>query len=120
MRSRSGVRRLGRGSRRRGKLMPILPEELALHRARFTASTRDWLVVVDNVKQTQGTDNLLLNLILEQGVEEEQLPTRKLGLELPAAVALDPETCAQIVDEIRRWIKTTEGDGFLDLVHHRS
>ena len=73
--------------------------------------------MVDNVKQTQGNDNLLLNLILEQGAEEELLPSRKLGLVFPAAVALDPETCAEVIDEIREWIETTEGDGFLDLVH---
>ncbi len=97
--------------------MAILPEELALHRARFTASTGEWLVVVDNVKQTQGNDNLLLNLILEQGVEEELLPSRKLGLVFPAAVALDPETSAQVIDQIREWVETTDGDGFLDLVH---
>ena len=100
--------------------MAILPEELALHRARFAASTGEWLVVVDNVKQTQGRDNLLLNLILEQGIEEENLPSRRLGLELPAAVALDPETCAQVTDQIREWVETTEGDGFLDLVQRRS
>jgi hypothetical protein len=97
--------------------MAILPEELALHRARFTASTGEWLVVVDNVKQTQGNDNLLLNLILEQAVDEEQLVSRKLGLVFPAAVALDPETCAQVIDQIREWIETSDGDGFLDLVH---
>jgi hypothetical protein len=100
--------------------MAILPEELALHRARFTTSAGEWLIVVDNVKQTQGNDNLLLNLILEQGVEEELLPSRKLGLVFPAAVALDPETSAQVIDQIREWIETTDGDGFLDLVHHGS
>src|ERR1700716_2873815 len=100
--------------------MPILPEELAFHRARFTASSGEWLLVGGKVKQTQGNDNLLLNLILEQGVEEELLPSRKLGLVFPAAVALDPETSAQVIDQIREWVETTDGDGFLDLVHNRS
>ena len=84
--------------------------------ARFAAATGEWLVMVDNVKPTQGNDNLLLNLILEQKIDEEQFLSRKLGLVVPAAVALDAETCAPLVDQIREWIETTEGDGFLDLV----
>ena len=98
--------------------MPILPEELALHLMRFTATDGEWLVAVDNVKQTHGHDNLLLNLILEQQVGEEQFLSRKLGLVLPAAVALDPETSAQIIERIRDWLERAEGDGFLDLVPH--
>lgn len=102
--------------------MPIVPEELALHGTRFTASTGEWLVAVDNVKQTQENENLLLNLILEQSVDgdEEQFLSRKLGLVVPGAVARDPETCAQIVDQIRKWLESAEGDGFLDLVPHAS
>ena len=100
--------------------MSILPKELALDRARFTAANGEWLVGVDNVKQTQGDDNLLLNLILEQKVDEEQFLSRRLGLMVPAAVALDPETCGQIIDRIREWLETAEGDGFLDLVPHGS
>jgi hypothetical protein len=100
--------------------MPILPENLALHSTRFTANNGEWLVAVDNVKQTQGHDNLLLNLILEQQVGEEQFLSRKLGLALPAAVALDPETSAQIIEQIRDWLEHADGDGFLDLVPHAS
>jgi len=98
--------------------MAILPEELALHLMRFTAIDGEWLVAVDNVKQTQGHDNLLLHLILEQQIDEEQFLSRKLGLVLPAAVAFDPETSAQIIDQIREWLERGEGDGFLDLVPH--
>jgi hypothetical protein len=100
--------------------MSILPEELALHRARFTAANGEWLVAVDNVKQTQGNNNLLLNLILEQSVDEENFLSRKLGVAVPSAVARDPETCAQILDQIRVWMEKSEGDGFLDLVPHAS
>lgn len=98
--------------------MSILPKELALDGTRFAAANGEWLVAVDNVKQTQGNDNLLLNLVLEQGIDEEQFLLRKLGVAVPAAVALDPETCAQIVDRIREWLESAEGDGFLDLVPH--
>jgi hypothetical protein len=82
------------------------------------AANGEWFVAVDNVKQTQDNDNLLLNLILEQAVDEENFLSRKLGVAVPGAVARDPETCAQILDQIRVWMEKSEGDGFLDLVPH--
>jgi hypothetical protein len=100
--------------------MPILPEELWLHLARLTAANGEWLVAVHNVTKTQGDDNLLLNLVLEQPVDEENVKSRELGLIVSAAVLFDPETSPQIIDRMRDWIETTDGDGFLDLVQHGS
>jgi hypothetical protein len=100
--------------------MPILPEELWLHLARLTAANGEWLVAVHNVTKTQGEDNLLLNLVLEQPVDEENVRSRKLGLIVSGAVIFDPETSPQIIDRIRGWVETTDGDGFLDLVQHGS
>ena len=96
--------------------MSILPEELSLNSTQVETANGEWLVAVVSVTETQGNDNLLLDLILEQPVDEEHFRSRALGLMVPAAVVLDPETCAQIIDRIRGWIETTEGDGFLDLV----
>lgn len=100
--------------------MPILPEELWLHQARLTAANGEWLVAVHNVTKTQGEDKLLLTLVLEQPVDEENVTSRKLGLIVSAAVIFDPETSPQIIDRMRDWIETTDGDGFLDLVQHGS
>jgi len=98
--------------------MRIVPEELWLHLATLTAANGEWLVAVHNVTKTQGDDNLLLNLVLEQPVDEENVRLRKLGLIVSGAVIFDPETSTQILDRIRDWIETTDGDGFLDLVLH--
>ena len=77
-------------------------------------------MAVHNVTKTQGEDNLLLNLVLEQPVDEVSVRSRELGLIVSAAVIFDPETSPQIIDRIRGWIETTDGDGFLDLVQYRS
>jgi len=100
--------------------MPILPEELWLHQARLTTANGEWVVAVHDVTKTQGEDNLLLNLVLEQPVDEVSVRSRELGLIVSAAVIFDPETSPQIIDRIRGWIETTDGDGFLDLVQHSS
>lgn len=77
-------------------------------------------MAVHNVTKTQGDDNLLLNLVLEQPVDEENVTARQLGLIVSAAVIFDSETSPQIIDRMRDWIETTDGDGFLDLVQRGS
>jgi hypothetical protein len=100
--------------------MRIQPKQLSLHSTQIATDSGEWLVSVESVTETQGDGNLLLHLILEQPVDAENVRTRKLGLMVPAAVILDPETCAQIIDQIQRWVETTDGDGFLNLVQHPS
>jgi hypothetical protein len=100
--------------------MTILPQELCLHQARLTASSGEWLVAVDSVMQTEDKANLLVNVILEQPLDEEHFTSRKLGLVVPASVILDPETCAEVIEQIQQWVDATEGDGFLDLVQHHT
>lgn len=77
-------------------------------------------MAVHNVTKTQGNDNLLVDLVLEQPVDEENVRSRKLGLIVSAAVIFNSETSPQIIDRIRGWIETTDGDGFLDLVQQGS
>ncbi|HWZ83360.1 MAG TPA: hypothetical protein VNW47_12075 [Terriglobales bacterium] len=100
--------------------MTILPQELCLHQARLTAAGGEWMVAVDSVMQTEDKANLLVNVILEQPLDEEHFTSRKLGLAVPASVILDPETCAEVIEQIQQWVDATEGDGFLDLVHHHN
>jgi len=96
--------------------MLILPEELPLHFAKMDTGSGVWLIAVANVMETQSGQNLLLKLILEQGVDDETFGSRELSVMAPAAVIRDAETSAQVIDRIRDWIEKTEGDGFLDLV----
>lgn len=99
--------------------MTILPQELCLHLARFNSADGEWLIVVESVMPSADTASLLVNVILEQAhAEGEQVTARKLGLVVPASVILDPETCAEVIEQIQAWAGTHEGDGFLDLVQH--
>jgi hypothetical protein len=95
--------------------MLALPAELPLHLAKMETGNGVWLIAVASVMETQSGQNLLLKLILEQSVDEETLRSRELSLMAPAAVILDTETSAQVIERIRDWIEKTEGDGFLDL-----
>ncbi len=96
--------------------MSILPQQLALHLAKVDPADGTWLIAVASVSETQSGKDVLLKLVLEQNIDEETVRSRELGLVVSAAVILDPETCADVVDRIRKWIETTDGDGFLDLV----
>jgi hypothetical protein len=98
--------------------MPILSEELPLHFAKMDTSSGMWLIAVANVRETQSGQNLLLKLRLEQSVDDEIFGSRELSVMAPAAVILEAETCAQVIDRIRDWIEKTEGNGFLDLVRN--
>jgi hypothetical protein len=63
--------------------------------------------------RTDGT--LLLKLILEQSKDEEHFRTRELGIQVLTPKLYDPDRFADVVSQIRHWIETTEGDGFLEL-----
>lgn len=99
--------------------MSILPHDIPLDLAKIDTDKGTWLIALANVTETQGGKNLLLKLILEQRIDEQTLRSRELGLMVPAALLLDPETLGQVIEEIRAWIETTDGDGFLDLVRLR-
>ena len=62
---------------------------------------------------------ILLKLILEQSVDEQRFRARELSMMLLARELYDPDLFADVVRQIHHWIETTEGDGFLDLLHPR-
>jgi hypothetical protein len=97
--------------------MIIHPEELPLHLSQIDTSQGGWLIVVYNVAEAQSCEALLLKLILEQSIDEERLRTRELGMLVLASKLYDPDLFVDVLNQIRRWIETTEGDGFLELVH---
>jgi hypothetical protein len=94
--------------------MSIHPEELPLYLKGIETSRGGWLIVVSSAAD----DTFLLKLILEQTVDEEQFQTRELGMTVLARKLYDPNSFADVIGQIRRWIETTEGDGFLNLSQH--
>ena len=95
--------------------MSIVPVKVLIHKTKIDASDKVWLIVVVSVVEAQDGDNLLLKLVLEPNIDEEIPVSRELSLMAPSAVISEPEMCTEVVDHIRNWIETTEGDGFLDL-----
>ena len=96
--------------------MSIQPEELPLHLRTIETSQGAWLVDVRSVAETQTGDALLLKVILETCIDEdgERIRTRNLEMSVLAAKLNDPDLFAGVVSNIRHWIETTDGEGFLE------
>ncbi|HST10602.1 MAG TPA: hypothetical protein VLL05_09505 [Terriglobales bacterium] len=97
--------------------MRIPPERLPLHESRVDTSAGTWGIAVESAMESQTGSTILLKLILEQTIDEEHFQTRELGLTVYASEVYDSEVLPEMLNTIRRWIETTEGDGFLDLTN---
>jgi hypothetical protein len=95
--------------------MNIQPEELPLHLNRIETSQGWWLIAVYSVAEARNGGTLLLKLILEQSIDEEHFRTRELGMQVLTLKLYDSDLFADVVGQIRHWIETTEGNGFLEL-----
>lgn len=83
--------------------------------SRIETSQGTWLIAVYSVAEAQAGNTLHLNLILQQSTDAEHFRSRELGMHVPAPKLYDPGLFTDVVIQIRRWIETTEGDGFLEL-----
>jgi len=97
--------------------MRIPAERLPLHLSRIDGSEGDWLITVHSAAESQTGDTILLKLVLEQSIDEERFHTPELGMTVYPSELYDPDLLAEMLSQIRQWIETTEGDGFLDLTH---
>jgi len=95
--------------------MSIQPEELPLHLSRIETSQGGWLIAVYSVAEARAGGTLLLKLILEQSIDDEHFRTRELGMQVLVSQLYHPDRFADVLSQIRRWIETAEGDGFLEL-----
>ncbi len=95
--------------------MSIEPDELPLHLNRIETSQGGWLVAVYSVAEARAGGTLLLKLILEQSIDEEHFRARELGMQVLASKLYYLDLFADVLSQIRHWIETAEGDGFLEL-----
>jgi len=73
-------------------------------------------MAVESVTETRADGNLLVNIVSEQAIDEgERFRVRSLGMLLPLRDAVDPDRSQRLVSQIRQWIDSTDGDGFVDL-----
>jgi len=91
----------------------VKPEDIGLHDVETFKG--NWGTFVQSVVKAQGNDNLFLAIILEQNVDYERFRMRKLEILVFAPELARPAGLNGILGQIRNWIETTEGDGFLDL-----
>jgi hypothetical protein len=92
------------------------PKKLPIDLAQIESAKGSWLVAVETVAETIADRNLLLTLILEQRIDDEHFRMRELSSKVRASDARDPGRSAYLLDRIRDWIESTDGDGFVDMV----
>jgi hypothetical protein len=61
------------------------------------------------------SENVALQLVLQNLEEERAWESRRLYAVIPASDLDNPQQRVLIADRIRHWIETTHGNGFLDL-----
>jgi hypothetical protein len=74
-----------------------------------------WLIRVDAVMAADDSANVSLQLLFCKLNEDEPSETRRLYAVVPASHLEIPQERVLIADQIRHWIESTEGNGFLDL-----
>jgi len=90
------------------------PQDVRLHHV--DTSKGEWGIFVQSVVDSQGGQNFFLTMILEQNIDDEHIRTRKLGMQVSATELVSPSGRSGILNQIRTWIETTDGDGFLDSI----
>jgi hypothetical protein len=91
------------------------PKKLPIDLSVIDTAKGRWLVAVQSIAETHSGRNLLLGIVLEQNIDEQTFRSRELGIAIGTHEAHDPDQCSLLLDGIREWIETTDGDGFLDL-----
>jgi hypothetical protein len=66
--------------------------------------------------EAQDNDKLFVKAVLEQPLDNEHFRQRKLEMLVFKSDLADAQQRAAVLGRIRKWIETTDGNGFLDLV----
>ena len=92
------------------------PKKLPIDLTTVDSSKGAWLIAVESVAEARADGKLLVNIVLEQVIDDgERFRVRSLGMLLPHREAVDPDRSQNLVSQIRQWINSSEGDGFIDL-----
>lgn len=70
-----------------------------------------WGVYVQSIAHSQDGKHVFMTLILERNVDDEHIETRKLTLQVESEGLENVSGVDTVLNGIRRWIETTEGDG---------
>lgn len=89
--------------------------KLPIDSAHLETAKGSWLIAVQSIAETLAGTTILIGIILEQNIDEESVQTRRLETMIDRNTAYEPENSQELLDQIRKWIETTDEDGFLDL-----
>ena len=89
--------------------------KLPINLARLDTTKGTWVIAVESVTETIAGNTLLAGIILEQNIDDESVTTRRLEIIIHRNTAKEPENSQELLDQIRKWIESTDEDGFLDL-----
>ena len=90
------------------------PQDVRLHDV--DTSKGHWGIFVQSLVEAQNRETIFVTMIVEQNVDEEHIQSRKLTLAASTSQLASPQGRSEILDKIRDWIETTEGDGSLDAI----
>ena len=91
------------------------PHQIPLDFNVLGTSRGPWLIRVNAVMAAEDSENVALQLVLQNLQDERPWETRRLYAVVPASDLDNPQQRVIIADRIRHWIETTHGNGFLDL-----
>lgn len=88
------------------------PQDIQLHDV--NSSKGHWGIFVQSIVEEQKGENVFVTLILEQNIDDEHIRSRKLDILVSASQLASPQGRSKLLNQIRNWIETTEGDGTVD------
>jgi hypothetical protein len=91
--------------------MSLKPQDVRLHQV--DTSKGEWGVFVQSVVESRNGERLFLIIVLEQNIDDEHVRSRKLEMSVAASDLANPLGRTGLLNQIRNWIETTEGDGSL-------
>jgi len=92
--------------------MSLKPQDVRLHSVE--TSKGEWGIYVQSVVETENKKNVFMTIILERNIDDEHIMSRKLVMSVSAPELAGPSGRNEILNLIRNWVDTTDGDGSID------
>lgn len=89
--------------------MSLKPQDVHIHSVE--TSKGQWGIYVQSVVETENKKNLFVTIILERDIDDEHIISRRLVLAISVSGLASPSGRDEILNLIRNWVETTEGDG---------
>jgi hypothetical protein len=92
--------------------MSLKPQDVRLHEV--DTSKGQWGIYVQSVVEAENNKTLFVTITLERNIDDEHITSRKLVMSVSERELASLSGRNQILNLIRNWVETTEGDGSID------